>query len=106
MIVSLRALTVIDGEVLAFGSIQPLPRRSSHLLLEVPDKESELEGWTEKDFLDRLTILGDEKSTKLLLSQLAMFQGNGNKEGVADIVEGVRRRIEGDSRIIGVFALQ
>lgn len=64
-----------------------------HLLLEVPDKETALEGWTEEDLLDRLRILGDETSTKLLLSQVEMFQGNGNKEGVADIVEGVRRRL-------------
>ena len=64
-----------------------------HLLLEAPDKETALEGWTEQDFLDRLTILRDETSTKLLLAQLEMFQGNGNKEGVRDIAEGVRRRL-------------
>ena len=78
---------------LAFGIIQPLTRRSSHLLLEVPEKEAELEGWTEEDFLNRLKLLGDETSTKLLLSQVEMFRGNGNQEGIRDIAEGVRRRL-------------
>jgi len=64
-----------------------------HLLLEVPEKEAELEGWTEQDFLDRLQLLGDETSTKLLLSQVEMFRGNGNQEGIRDIAEGVRRRL-------------
>lgn len=78
---------------LSLRSYSTAPRRSSHLLLEMPGKETALEGWTEKDLLDRLTILGDETSTNLLLSQVEMFHGNGNKEGVADIVEGVRRRL-------------
>ena len=62
-------------------------------MLEVPDKESALEGWSEEDLLERLTILRDEASTKMLLSQLEMFRRTKNKRGIADIVEGVRRRL-------------
>ena len=63
------------------------------MLVEVPDKETALEGWTEKDFLDRLTKLSDETSTKMILSQSEMFEGTDNKEGIAEIEESVRRRL-------------
>ena len=64
-----------------------------HLLLEVPDKETALEGWSEEDLLDRLTILSNETSTKMLLSELEMFRRTNNKQGIADIAEGVRLRL-------------
>jgi hypothetical protein len=34
-----------------------------HLLLEVPDKEMALAGWTEDDFIGRLGVFKDEMST-------------------------------------------
>jgi len=64
-----------------------------HLLLEVPDKETALEGWSEEDVLGRLTVLSDELSTKMLLSQLAIYKRSGYQEGIAEIAEGVRRRL-------------
>ena len=30
-----------------------------HLLLEIPDKELALEGWSEEDFIDRLAVFKD-----------------------------------------------
>ena len=64
-----------------------------HLLLEVPDKESALEGWGEENSLVRLRVLSDETSTKMVLSQLQMFRTTNNKQGIAHIAEGVRRRL-------------
>ena len=64
-----------------------------HLLLEVPDKEAALAGWTEADFIDRLALLEDEMSTRLLLGDVEMFRRNGHAAGVAEIAERVRARL-------------
>lgn len=64
-----------------------------HLLLEVPDKEAALEGWTEDDLLGRLEILEDETSTFMTINEIAMFRDNGNDEGIARIAESVRARL-------------
>ncbi|HUF60601.1 MAG TPA: hypothetical protein VMN36_00875, partial [Verrucomicrobiales bacterium] len=41
-----------------------------HLLLEVPDKERALAGWTQEDFLQRLQLLADEPYTRKLLAEV------------------------------------
>jgi putative transposase len=64
-----------------------------HLLLEVPDKESALAGWTEDDLIGRLEVLRDDLATRLQLAEAKMFRKNGHKEGVARIAEGVRARL-------------
>jgi len=47
-----------------------------------------LAGWSEGEVLGRLTILSDELSTKLLLSQVAIYKRAGNQEGISEIAEG------------------
>ena len=64
-----------------------------HLLLEVPDKESALAGWTEEDFIARLEVLRDDLATRMQLSDARMFRENGHREGVARIAAGVRARL-------------
>ncbi len=64
-----------------------------HLLLEVPDKERELRGWTEEQVVGRLGVLRSELSTRMLLANLAMYRENGHEEGVAAIVERVKARL-------------
>ena len=44
-----------------------------HLLLEVPDKEKALAGWTEEDLIDRLSVFKDEMSTRLTLGDVEMY---------------------------------
>ena len=41
-----------------------------HLLLEHPDKELALEGWTEEDVIGRLLVLRGEFSTRMLLEDV------------------------------------
>lgn len=64
-----------------------------HLLVEVPDKEAELAGWTEEDLFDRLAVLKGEYSTKLLLNQAQMFRNNGHKAGATEVADRVRARL-------------
>jgi len=64
-----------------------------HLLLEISDKEQALEGWTEEDLLERLSVFRDEYSTKLVLGELEMFRQNGNAKGITEIAERVRARL-------------
>jgi REP element-mobilizing transposase RayT len=64
-----------------------------HLLLEVPDKEKALEGWSENQLIDRLSVFRDEMSTRLLLGDVEMFRRNGHAKGVTDIAERVRARL-------------
>jgi len=64
-----------------------------HLLLELPDKEKALEGWTEDDFIARLSVLEDEMSTRLTLGDVEMFRGNGHAAGVSEIAARVRDRL-------------
>jgi len=64
-----------------------------HLLLEVPDKESSLAGWTEEDLLGRLELLRDDLATRMQLSDARMFRENGNAPGLARIAAGVRARL-------------
>ena len=64
-----------------------------HLLLEVPDKEKGLEGWSEDDFVGRLGKLGSEGYVRTMRKQIEMWQGNGNKEGVAKAIDGIRARL-------------
>ena len=64
-----------------------------HLLLEVPDKEAALEGWSEEDFVRRLGSLGSEGYARAVRKQIEMWQDNGNEEGVAKAVAGVRARL-------------
>ena len=56
-----------------------------HLLLELPDKERALQGWTEDDLIDRLSVFKDEMSTRLTLGDVEMFRRNGHEDGVAEI---------------------
>ena len=64
-----------------------------HLLLELPDKEAALEGWTEEDFIARLSVLEDEMSTRLTLGDVEMFRRNGHAAGVTEIASRVRARL-------------
>jgi len=64
-----------------------------HLLLELPDKEKALDGWTEDDFIARLSVLEDELSTRLTLGDVEMFRRNGHAAGVAEIAARVRERL-------------
>jgi putative transposase len=64
-----------------------------HLLLEVPDKEKALAGWTEDDLIKRLAVFKDEMSTRLVLGDVEMFRGNGHAEGVSEIAARVRNRL-------------
>ena len=54
-----------------------------HLLLEVPDKEQALAGWTEEDLIGRLELLRDDLATRMQLSDARMFRENGNAPGLA-----------------------
>ena len=45
-----------------------------HLLLEVPDKESSLEGWKDEDFLERLKVLREEGHTWAILKDVEMWK--------------------------------
>ncbi len=71
-----------------------------HLLLEVPDKERALAGWTEEDFVDRLRVLKDELSTRMQLAEIAMFRENGNQAGIDRIAGRVRERVFDLSRFM------
>ena len=63
-----------------------------HLLLELPDKELALAGWTEEG-TDRPALgLKDELSTLVTLGDVEMFRGNGHADGVTEIAKRVRER--------------
>ena len=64
-----------------------------HLIIEVPNKDKQLEAWTDGQFLNQLEIIRSEKSTRTLLRQVKMWQGNGNRDGVAKVAQGVRARM-------------
>ena len=64
-----------------------------HLLLELPDKERALAGWTEEDFIKRLAVFKDEMSTRLTLGDVEMFRRNGHARGVSEIAARVRERL-------------
>ena len=64
-----------------------------HLLLEVPDKEAALSGWSEDDLIARLSVFRDEMSTRLTLGDVEMFRRNGHAAGVAEIAARVRERL-------------
>ena len=64
-----------------------------HLLLEVPDKDVALEGWTEEDLIGRLSVFADEFSTRMTLGEVEMFRRNGHAEGISEIAGRVRERL-------------
>ena len=64
-----------------------------HLLLEVPDKEAALRGWTEDDLIARLRTLAPETHTRRTLSDIEMWQENGNRAGVQAALDAVRARL-------------
>jgi len=64
-----------------------------HLLLEVPDQETALAGWTDDELIGRLELLRDDLATRMQLADAAMFRKNGHAEGVAQIAAGVRARL-------------
>ncbi len=74
-----------------------------HLLLEVPDKESSLAGWSENDFLRRLELLNSESYTRKVLGDVAMWRRNGNHEAVAKVAASVRARLFDLSAFMGEF---
>ncbi len=74
-----------------------------HLLLEVPDKETSLEGWTEEDFLERLELLNSERYTRQVLAEVAMWRRNGNTEAVAKVAASVRGRLFDLSKFMKEF---
>ena len=74
-----------------------------HLLLEVPDKDEALDGWTEADFVQRLGTLASENYTRRLLADLKMWEKNGNSEGVTKVVSVIRERLFDLSRFMQEF---
>ena len=83
-----------EGKAVESGKQASIPGSENlHLLLEIPDKEQALEGWTEEDLIGRLLVFGDEYSTKLVLGDVAMFRQNGNGKGITEIAERVRARL-------------
>ncbi len=64
-----------------------------HLLLEVPDKEAAMKGWTDEDYIKRLGVLRSEWSTHQLLGEVKMYRENGHSEGISEIVERVKDRV-------------
>lgn len=64
-----------------------------HLLLEVPDKETALQGWKNEHYIQRLEVFRKEWSTHQLLGEVAMYQQNGHLDGINEIVERVRERM-------------
>ena len=64
-----------------------------HLLLEGPDKETSLEGWSDEDFLQRLALLKSERYTRKVLADVAMWRRNGNAEAIAKVAASVRGRL-------------
>jgi hypothetical protein len=64
-----------------------------HLLLEVPDKEMALQGWTEDDFIERLGVLKSEWTTKHTLDEVERWRKIGAKGSVRDVAESVRGRL-------------
>ncbi len=61
--------------------------------LLMPDKEKALEGWTEEDFISRLSVLGDEAYTRQLLGNVKMWRGNGCEHLVTELAGRVRDRL-------------
>ena len=64
-----------------------------HLLLEIPDREVALSALGDDEVLERLRILGDEMSTRLLLGEIETCRQAGNVAGLARIAERVRTRL-------------
>jgi putative transposase len=64
-----------------------------HFLLEVPDKATMTQHWTEEDYINRLKVLKDELATRMALADVKMFRGNGNAAGVTAIAERVKARL-------------
>ena len=64
-----------------------------HLLLEVPDKETALEGWKDADFIKRLKVLQEEGYTWAILKDVEMWEKNGNREAIAEVAAAVRERL-------------
>ena len=64
-----------------------------HLLLQVPDKGKALRGWTEIDYIDRLSLLGDEAYTRQLLGNVEMWRRSGCDHLVAELAGRVRERL-------------
>ena len=64
-----------------------------HLLLELPDKKKALSGWTNDDYIERLAVLRDGLSTRLLLGDVEMFRKNGNAKGISEIANRIRDRL-------------
>ena len=53
-----------------------------HLLLEVPDKEMALQGWTEDDFIGRLGVLKSEWTSKQTLDEVDRWREIGAKTSI------------------------
>jgi putative transposase len=87
---------IVDRQ-LAFSGLRSLAwcvmGNHFHLLLQVPDKEKALEGWTEEDFISRLSVLGDEAYTRQMLGNVKMWRGNGCEHLVTELAERVRNRL-------------
>ena len=64
-----------------------------HLLLEVPDKEAALKGWTEDDYIGRLGVLKSEWTSKQTLDEVGRWREIGAKGSVRDVAQSVRRRL-------------
>ena len=64
-----------------------------HLLIEVPNKEVALTGWSDEDYFTRLEMLNSEIYTRQVLGQVRMWQGNGNAKAVHEAAMAVKERL-------------
>jgi hypothetical protein len=64
-----------------------------HLLLEIPDKDAALQGWTPQDFFQRLSPLQGELSTRLLLAEIDFHRHHGNDKALEAIAQRIRARL-------------
>ncbi|MCF6310893.1 MAG: transposase [Verrucomicrobiales bacterium] len=64
-----------------------------HLLLEVPDKEQALRGWSRGDYLERLKMLKGEWSTKMAMAEVERCEEMAAESRLDEIAQGVRERL-------------
>ena len=64
-----------------------------HLLIEVSNKETALEGWDDEAYLERLKLLKSEVYTRQVLSQIKMWKRNGNTKAVHRAAMAVKARL-------------
>ncbi|MCF6312964.1 MAG: hypothetical protein L3J39_10985 [Verrucomicrobiales bacterium] len=64
-----------------------------HLLLEVPDKEMAMRGWSREDYLQRLSVFKSEWTTKQALDEVERCREMGAETRLNEIAESVKGRL-------------